>query len=106
MRKWRPSASQRKEFAQRMQNPTEQVAYEQRKIDRAAKKRVTSKFDYETAGGSYIPTQAQYNHACKMANGNNGELDRACNIVMSGYTCNEKVNHDFIHIINESIRNN
>jgi hypothetical protein len=89
-----------------MQDPTEQAAYEQRKVDRAAKKRASSKFDYETAGGFYIPTQAQYDHACKMVGSNNDILSSACNIVIYGYTCNERISHDYIHEINESIRNN
>ena len=34
-------------------------AYYQRKEQRAEKKRSTSKFDYQTAGGEYIPTESQ-----------------------------------------------
>ena len=32
--KWKPNASQRREFAEKMQDPEEKAAYEQRKIDK------------------------------------------------------------------------
>ena len=32
--KWKPNASQRREFAEKMQDPKEKAAYEQRKIDK------------------------------------------------------------------------
>jgi len=30
---------------------------------------------------------------------------KACNDVILGYTCNQKTDHDSIHVINEMIRN-
>lgn len=59
-RKWKPNATQRREFAQRMSDPIEKAAYEQSKYEKAAKRRSGSQYDYDSAGGSYVPTQAQY----------------------------------------------
>lgn len=103
--KWKPSASQRREFAQRMQNPEEKAAYEKAKEDKAAKKRAGSKFDYYSAGGNYIPTQSQYDFVMKHMDlfTTNEEQDVA-NQIMYGYTNNDKVHHDFIHVVNEKIR--
>lgn len=103
--KWRPSASQRREFARRMQDPEEKAAYEKRKLDKANKRRAGSRFDYGSAGGNYIPTQSQYNFVM-----NNMDLftapdeREAANKVIQGYTCKEKIHHDYIHIVNEKIR--
>ena len=103
--KWRPSKSQRRAFAIKMQDPEEKAAYENRKEQKAQKRRETSSFDYNKAGGSYIPTKEQADFAL-----NNmdlfitpEEID-AANFVISGYACNEKVHHDFIHIVNEKRR--
>lgn len=35
---------------------------------------------------------------------NTPEQKEACNMVLYGYSCKEKVHHDFIHLINEYIR--
>lgn len=100
--KWKPSAAQKKEFAQRMQNPVEREAYEKRKQDKIIKRRSTSKFDYDSAGGYYIPTKNQYDftinnlHLFKTS-----EEEDAANQVMAAYVNNEKVHHDCIHIVNE-----
>ena len=103
--KWKPSKSQRREFAIRMQNPEEQAAYEARKKERANKRRATSSFDYNTAGGEYIPTKEQFNFVYEhMELFTTPEELNAANIVLSGYTSNEKVHHDYIHIINEKRR--
>ncbi len=104
--KWRPSKAQRKAFAERMKDPAEQAAYEERKQARADKRRAGSKFSYESAGGRFVPTQYQYEHACKMlASGNlTDEEDTAARMVSSGYVCNNAVHHDFIHIVNEHAR--
>jgi len=104
--KWKPNASQRKEFAAKMKNPDERAAYEQRKSDKADKRRATSKFNYDSAGGMYIPTQYQYGSALLFLQTKEltyEQLD-ACNIVLSGYLCQDKVHHDAIHIVNELIR--
>lgn len=111
--KWKPSKTAKREFAQRMQDPAEAAAYEQRKKDRADKKRAGSKFDYQTAGGMYTPTQQQYNEAIRLMASIAGtertreasELEQAAQMVMYGYSCQEKVHHDYIHIINEFSRN-
>jgi hypothetical protein len=103
--KWRPSKSARREFAQRMQDPQEQAAYEARKQAKADKRRAGSKFDYGSAGGYYVPTKAQFDFCLMNMNlFQTHEEKSAMNFVMSGYTCNEKVHHDFIHIVNEKIR--
>ena len=103
--KWKPSASQGREFAQKMQDPEEKAAYEKRKEDIATKKRAGSKFDYYSAGGSYVPTQFQYNFVMNhMDLFNTTEEQDVANQIMYGYTNNEKIHHDFIHVVNEKIR--
>lgn len=104
--KWKPSASARRAFAEKMQNPAEKAEYEARKEARATKRRSTSNFDYATAGGSYIPTKEQhdfcmFNRPADLT----PEQETACNNVIYGYGCQEKVHHDFIHIVNELRRN-
>jgi len=71
----------------------------QRKIAKMEANRAKSKFDYPTAGGSYIPTLRQYEHALTMIDNPSAE------IVITGFLGNFKVNHDHIHIVNESLRN-
>lgn len=103
--KWKPSASQRREFAQRMQNPEEKAAYEKAKEEKVTKKRAGSKFDYYSAGGNYIPTQFQYNFVMNhMELFGTPEENDAINQIMYGYSNNEKIHHDYIHIVNEKIR--
>jgi len=103
--KWKPSAAQRRAFAEKMQIPEEAAAYEQRKTDKANKRRSTSQFDYEKAGGSYVPTKEQHdfciNHYELFASVNE---QAAANDVMYGYSCSEKVHHDSIHVVNEKRR--
>lgn len=101
--KWRPSKAQAREFAERMNNdPEYAAAYNARKELRIQKRQESSKFDYETRGGEFIPTREQHDfafnnmHLCK-----NVEEETAFNQVMYGYSCQEKVHHDFIHIVNE-----
>jgi hypothetical protein len=106
--KWTPSRAQRREFAQRMNDSQFAAEYYARKNKQAAKRRSTSKFDYPTAGGYYIPTREQYDAANTFLL--TGHLDDsqedACNQVIYGYTCQERVHHDKIHIVNELRRNN
>jgi hypothetical protein len=71
----------------------------QRKIAKMEANRAKSKFDYPTAGGSYIPTLRQYEHALTMIPNTSAE------IVITGFLGNFKVNHDHIHVVNESLRN-
>lgn len=104
--KWKPSKSQKRAFAQRMENdPDYAKEYNQRKEKRAKKKRAGSKYDYETAGGEYVPTQAQHDYAMFDRSANKtDEHSIACNMVASAYVCNEKCHHDYIHIVNELMR--
>ena len=89
--KWKPSKSQRRAFAERMSDPAEAAAYEQRKEEKAEKRRQGSQFDYQSAGENYVPTRAQHDfcfdnyHLFETSQ----EKD-AANFVMSGYSCNEK----------------
>lgn len=104
--KWKPSASQRREFAEKMKDPAQHAAYIQRKNDRADKKREGSKFNYSTAGGNYIPTRNQADFVSKHMElfKTPQEID-AANMVLYGYDANEKVHHDNIHIVNDKMRN-
>jgi hypothetical protein len=85
-----------------MQNPEEKAAYGERKRQKAEKRKASSQFDYEKAGGSYVPTYTQHDF-CMMNNHlfTTSEQIDARNQVIYGYTCNEKVHHDYIHIVNE-----
>ena len=103
--KWKPSASQRKAFAEKMSDPIEAATYENRKLQKANSRRAKSSFDYETAGGNYIPTKMQHDFCLSnMDLFNTPEKANAANMVMFGYSCKEKVQHDCIHIVNEVIR--
>ena len=104
--KWKPTKAQKREFAERMATDTAyNEAYHQRKEQRAKTRRSTSKFDYQTAGGEYIPTESQNKAAFELLNLNpTPEQEEACNMVLYGYSCKEKVHHDFIHLINNYMR--
>jgi len=105
--KWKPSASQRKAFAEKMKDPEEAAAYAERKDAKAKKRRSGSNFGYESAGGMYVPTREQHDFC--LANGHlavTPEQEGAFNLVMFGYSCKEKVHHDHIHIVNELRRTN
>lgn len=104
--KWKPSASQRRAFAEKMQDPAEATAYTARKLAKANKRRAGSAFDYKKAGGQYIPTRAQHNEAFRALTEDtlSPTQEEACNLVMSAFALNEKVHHDHIHIVNEIIR--
>jgi len=105
--KWRPSKSQRRAFAQRMQNEDERLAYEERKRKREEKRRENSTFNYESAGGNYIPTEHQYHVANEMMRGDcTPQQINAATLVISAFVCNERVHHDYIHIVNEYYREN
>lgn len=102
--KWRPSASQRREFAERMKDPEEREAYYARKEAREEKRRASSKFDYRTAGGMYVPTKEQHDASWRMLLNDpdlTPEQQDAANQVMSAWVNNEKIHHDMIHIVNE-----
>ena len=104
--KWKPSKTAKKAFAIKMQDATEAQAYDDRKRAKADKRRAGSIFDYYTAGGSYIPTKNQNDAAMTIITieGMSEEQRNAANMVTFGYSCNEKIHHDFIHIVNEYIR--
>ena len=91
-----------------MQNDSEFAnAYHQRKAEKAEKRRSNSNFNYNSAGGSYTPTQ--YQHDFCLSNMHlfiTNEEKNAANMVISAYTCNEKTHHDNIHVVNEKIRSN
>lgn len=102
--KWKPSKTARREFAQKMANDSEFSAnYYARKEQKAIKRRSGSSFDYNSAGGSFVPTKAQYDFAMRNSYNNDAE-NVAFDMVVWGYSCNEKVHHDFIHVVNERIR--
>ena len=114
--KWRPNRTQAREFAKRMSEDKDFVnAYNKRKEEKAKKRRQSSNFDYTTAGGNFIPTQYQYDNAFKILNGeifyiprdvqHQSQIDDACNQVIYGYSCQEKIHHDYIHVVNEIVRN-
>jgi hypothetical protein len=105
--RWQPSKTQKREFAEKMNNDPEYAqAYYERKQTREDKRRSSSQFNYSTAGGRYVPTQMQQNNAFHLLESVQltPEQETACNIVISGYSCQNKVNHDYIHIVNELSR--
>lgn len=103
--KWRPSKKAKREFAEKMQNPEYAIAYYERKRQREERRRAESRFDYRTAGGSYVPTKAQV-HFCRSNSHlfTTPEEIEAMNAVLVAYYNSEKVEHDMIHIVNEKIR--
>ena len=97
--KWKPNASQRREFAEKMQDPEEKAAYEQRKRDKKLYDNWKDK--------DFIPTKEQHDFCFNnMILFTTIEEQSAANIVMSGFACQEKVNHCYIHIVNEKRRAN
>jgi len=104
-RKWRPSKTQRREFAEKMQNDDDFAnEYNKRKKERAEKRRSKSLFNYESAGGHYVPTKTQYDFCFNNLSLFNDNEITSANLVMSGYLMGEKVHHDYIHVVNEKIR--
>lgn len=106
MRKWRPTALQRKEFALRMQNPEEREKYEQEKfakeLAKREKNREQSKYDYATAGGYYAPTFYQRQTAINMLSQEiTSEQREAANMVLSAHDAGISTHHDYIHVVNE-----
>ena len=92
--KWRPSASQRREFAERMQDPEEKAAYEERK---------RLKHSYEGfKEKDFVPTKEQHDFCMQHSDlFVTSEQMEALNMVTSAYASNEKCNHTYIHIVNE-----
>lgn len=105
--KWKPSASQKRAFAENMKDKEYSNAYNERKAQKANKRRETSKYDYNTAGGQYIPTTAQNDAAFELLQKDaTQEQKEAANMILYGYSCKEKIHHDHIHVVNEYIRSN
>ena len=96
--KWRPNASQRKAFAEKMKDPEEKAAYEERK---------RFKHSYEGfKDRDFIPTKEQYDFCMTYPELFITEEEKdAVNQIIYGYGCNEKIHHQYIHIINEKRRN-
>lgn len=104
-RKWKPNASQRRAFAERMSNPKEQAEYHAKKDVLREKRIAKSKFDYSTAGGEYVPTKEQHDYCLfELPKEATPEQRNAAEQVMVGYSTGLKVSHDHIHIINEMRR--
>lgn len=94
-------------FAAKMKDPLERAAYEDNKRVKLEKRRAASQFDYETSGGEYVPTQAQSDFCVShMGAFSTPAENLAAQEVIRGYSCNEKIAHDYIHIVNEKIRTN
>lgn len=107
MKKWKPSKAQSREFASNMKDPEYASAYYARKEEKATRKRASSQFDYNTAGGNYTPTKTQHDFCMNnMHLFITNEEKNAANDVMYGYSCNENIHHDSIHIVNEKMRGN
>ena len=96
--KWKPNATQRQEFAERMKDDNERESYLERK---------RLKHSYEGfKDKSFIPTEAQYNEATRLLHSTklNTTEENHCNMVISGYTLSEPIHHEHIHFINSSLR--
>lgn len=102
--RWKPNASQRRDFAERMKDPEEQKSYEERKRAKNTYSDNPLSFKHK----SFIPTQFQNDQARKFLSMNKltSEQQDACSQVIYGYGCQEKIHHDYIHIVNELTRNN
>jgi hypothetical protein len=97
MYKWKPSKKAKKEFAIKMQTDPEFARqYKERKDEKAIKRRATSKFDYPTAGGEYIPSTGTYEEAKRICwvHGMPNDVIVACNAVIWAYENKEKTHHD------------
>ena len=102
--KWKPSKSTRTAFSEQMKNPIARLAYEKRKEEKAEKRRESSKFNYRSAGGRFVPTAYQYDYALKVV-GSLSRFERVeFDLLIAAYTTQEKVHHDVIHAVNNYIR--
>ena len=102
--KWKPSASQKREFAEKMQNEEFANKYYERQQKNDIKRQASSRYSYATAGGYYVPTEEQVKsaHTFLMNFELTSEESTACTVVVSG----NKTHHDYIHIVNELRRKN
>jgi hypothetical protein len=102
MYRWKPNASQRREFAEKMKDPDEKKAYEERKY---AKNHYIPDDPRSFANKSFIPTKEQNNYVRSIYNNDiTSEQKEAYDQVIYGYGCQEKIHHDYIHIINSMRR--
>ena len=102
--KWKPNKAQREEYRAKMQD-TEYVNTQfDKKVDAENKRREKSRFNYRTAGGKYIPSKQQYDFTLTYKGELTDEQSTAFFIIQFGYINKQKVNHDYIHIVNELIR--
>lgn len=102
--KWRPSASQRRAFAEKMQNDEDfKSSYLQRKAEK--REQFYNSLEKKNTKCFYYVTKEQYNFAMYEASPENEEQKQACDMVVSSFAINEKCDHFFIHIVNEMRRN-
>lgn len=92
-KKWRPNAGQKRAFIQRMQDPAEEAAY-------TARKSASRLYD-NWKEKDFVPTMEQYNYCMENITMATGEQLNALNQVIYGFTCQEKVNHAYIHVVNQ-----
>lgn len=91
--KWKPNATQRRAFAEKMKDENERKAYEERKFQ----KRLYDNWKDK----DFIPTKEQNDFCFQNMDKVNGDQQNAFNMVISAYGLNEKVNHEYIHIVNQ-----
>ena len=70
-----------------------------RRVAEMEKLRAKSKFNYATAGGSFIPTREQYEAAIAMERAGINVMQATA--LQGAYLAQSKVSHDIIHVINE-----
>lgn len=94
--RWKPNATQRREFSEKMKDEKERKAYEDRK-----------RYKNSYAGFNdkkFIPTKMQYDYTMHLIGLNyesmSNKVKIAANIVSSAFVCQDKIHHDYIHIIN------
>ena len=100
--RWKPNATQRKAFAQKMLDPVEQQAYTDRKEKRDRRSREYRQLAQERHGETFIPTIRQY-HFCFDSPDlfNTAEEQEAMCEVLYGYTCKEEIAQCHLDIVNE-----
>ena len=70
-----------------------------RRVAEMEKLRAKSKFNYATAGGSFVPTREQYDAAIQMERLGIDVMQATA--LQGAYLAQTKVSHDIIHVINE-----
>lgn len=99
--KWKPSKSQRREFAIKMQTDVDYAeAYNERK-KRKKENFITS---CEKLGSGFLCTATKEQHDFAVFNRPSdltAEQEDALNQVAFSFSCNEKIDHYYIHLVNE-----